>query len=246
MGRQSFERLLRDYNGWEVTKLRTVNKPLSDVKQFLGKLVAKDVSHLKGEPFKHSYLEFALRDPYTGKRTIVRTEKDPTTNSIDGREGGVEEGHRGLNLEVPDNTSTSRRLTYGEFWGNSKDQHAEEGVPFYKYDLGKSNCQHFTRVSLRGNKLLTPEADEFINQKVEQIMPSWTAPIVSLATGAAQTWSDIKDSFHGYTQGLKDTIGSWFGYKPLAETPIKRHIIAGATTGSHYAPANAIVGESAA
>lgn len=243
MPRFAFDKLAKDYKDWNVIKARVVRSPLNAAYQTLGNLVGnKDYIHDK---FYHLYTELALQDPSTGRKQVVRIEKHANVGGVDGRKGGVDDGHEARNVEVPDNTATSSRITFGDFVKGGKRQHITEKRAFYSYNIRDNNCQDWTATNLRGSGLYNDDLDKFVNQHSQDIISPAIGTLATIGTGAIGLKNDIMDAFqYGSTQGLKETISGWFGYKPLSETPISRYIETGITR-AHYSRPDAVVGEPA-
>jgi len=68
-------------------------------------------------------------------------------------------------------------VTLNEFINNG---YREMGHSFFLYDGKNNNCQYFILGLLRGNKCLTPEAQQFIKQDTEELFENipWTKRIM--------------------------------------------------------------------
>lgn len=200
MPRKEFEDALDKYGNYEIEKLRVVRRPLfGNLTEF-----AQKFAEQKGVPvhdkYFHLWTEFALKDPLTGAKTVLLTEKNQTLNAVEDRSGGLDDaylglGQQGMNVDLPD--PNVHKIKLGEYFGASKAFHEENGESFYRYTIKYGNCQHHTINSLNANGLLTPEIEAFANQSAEVIVPTWASFVGNVFSDALALRDTVVEKVHG-------------------------------------------------
>ena len=196
MPRADFENAIDKYGDYEIEKLRVIRRPLyGGLTEVAQKFAAKKGAVVHDKYF-HLWTEFALKDPVTGKRTVLLTEKNQTLNAVENRPGGLDDlhlgaGQEGMNIDLPD--PSVKKIHLGEYFGASKAFHEANGENFNRYSIKYGNCQHHTRNSLAANGLMSDEVDAFVNAKAEEIVPKWASRVGNLFTDAAAFVDNSKD-----------------------------------------------------
>ena len=125
-----------------------------------------------------------------------------------------------LNIDLPN-------ITLNEFINNG---YLEMGNKFFSYDGQFNNCQDFLLGLLRGNRCLTPEAQEFIKQDTKELFNHipWTKSIMDKLTDTASKLSiitqggklkhsDIK-TYHQFAQYYYHNISKGQTYKQMLQS----------------------------
>jgi len=198
MAFKEFTDVSQKYRDWEVEKLRVVRRPLPSAISSVGRLVGDFGSF---DELFHLYVETSLRDPLTGERTVVMTERNQTLKALDKQSGGVSSSADSaidLTHRLGERPST---LTYGEMIENARIRHKTEdvgkGKDFATYDVRTNNCQIFVSNLLKANGLYQESDGEFIDQHAEKLLPKWAGNFANKATGMAAYFSNWRQGMRG-------------------------------------------------
>ena len=189
MTKATFNKTVEKYSDWRIDKLRIVRQPLPGALQTLGKITSK--KHV--DKFFHTFSEFALSHPETGEKQVVLLEKNQSLKALEGRSGGLEKSHDAINID----TTNLKGKTLGNYVDNHKNHYEKIGKDFHRYSVLNNNCQIFQSTGLEANGVKTPEAHDFINQNVDEILPSWTGKVLQPVTDLAAKFDSLKDSLFG-------------------------------------------------
>lgn len=213
MPKSEYIKARNTYGDWEIEKLRIVRKPLEGYQQNVPQMLSKVKSLLTTgktpaiDRYFHTYTEFALKNPETGEKHVVMLEKTQTLNAKVNRSGGLDPSHDAMNIDI----SRMGKRTLNEYEERHKKYHEDVvGKSYEHYNVVKNNCQAFATTGLAGNDIITPEARTFINQPLEQVLPTWFE-------GAMQPLTDLAAKAHNFLDYFR-------GQSELKKSPISQHI----------------------
>ena len=162
---------LNRFGSMRITKITIYRKPIDQILDTVLNLISlgkfeeakKDANYDK---MFHLGLFFLLNDWKGGwyqviveKNEVIRVEQV----GFDVRKWG-----ESMVIHLPINMVGYREVTLNEFLDRT---HALMGDKYFTYDaFGGNNCQVFARSMLKANELLTPQADSFIFQPLDQVV----------------------------------------------------------------------------
>ena len=181
---KSFAFAEREYSAWRIDKVRTIMTPIPGAGVVLKPFARK---HLDA-PIAHSSIEFAIRNPLTNERRILKLDKEQTLKA-EFTGGGALANPKSTALQVGTN---GRNVSVGEYIAANRRFHENSmGVKMDKYSLALANCQMFTKAGLKAVGFdYNPETAALVDQHAPDLVPKWASGTLDKVTDAARWYSD--------------------------------------------------------
>lgn len=181
---KSFAFAEREYGAWRIDKVRTIMTPIPGAGVILKPFARK---HLDA-PIAHSSTEFAIRNPLTNERRILKLDKEQTLKA-EFTSGGALSNPKSTALQV---STAGRNVSVGEYIAKNRVFHERHmGVKMDRYSLALANCQMFTSSGLKAAGFdYNPETAALVDQHAPDLVPKWASGTLDKVTDAARWYSD--------------------------------------------------------
>lgn len=184
-GKKGLDNLLAGRGDWRIKEISIIRRPLPETLKQISNVINKK----QHDNIYHLYQQILLQDPKSGREERINIEKNETVNIL--RNVGM--------IEPPEDRRAvdllGKEIKLTDYIMNAQKASIRAGKHYFNYQLRGNNCQDWTVLHLRGNKLgnalENKKSIEFIHQNSEQLIPNWLGKITEFLSTAARKLGEV-------------------------------------------------------